>query len=48
MKSKKDDKVIDLKKALASKSAKEFSDSIKTGTLYKELKPKKEKSEKTT
>lgn len=27
----------------ADKSAKEFSDSIKTGKLYKELKPKKKK-----
>lgn len=42
MKSKKNpSKVIDIKKALAEKSAKEFSNEIKTGNLYKELKPTK-------
>ena len=36
----KNNKLIDFQK---EKSAKDFSESIKTGSLYKELKPKKEK-----
>lgn len=36
-------KPIDFQKALALKSAEEFSNEIKTGELYKELKPKKSK-----
>lgn len=39
--SKKPVKPIDLKKALVEKQASEFSESIKTGTLYNELKPEK-------
>jgi|JI10StandDraft_1071094.scaffolds.fasta_scaffold269810_4 hypothetical protein len=35
--------LVDFQKAKASKSAEEFTDSIKTGELYKELRPKKEK-----
>lgn len=34
---------VDFQKARARKSANEFTDSIKTGSLYKELRPKKEK-----
>lgn len=44
-KPKKKSNLIDFQK---EKSAKDFSESIKTGSLYKELKPKKAKSEKTT
>lgn len=44
-KPKKKSNLVDFQK---EKSAKDFSESIKTGSLYKELKPKKAKSEKTT
>ena len=36
-------KPIDFQKALSEKSANEFIKSIKTGKLYKELRPKKSK-----
>ena len=36
--------LVDIQKALAKKSAEEFSNEIKTGKLYKELKPEKAKS----
>ena len=42
-KTKSESNLIDFQKAKASKSAEEFTDSIKTGKLYKELRPKKEK-----
>ena len=44
-KPKKKSNLVDFQK---EKSAKDFSNSIMTGELYKELKPKKAKSEKTT
>ena len=40
---KRESNLVDFRNARASKVAEEFSNEIKTGKLYKELRPKKEK-----
>ena len=40
---KRESNLVDFQKARASKVAEEFSNEIKTGKLYKELRPKKSK-----